>query len=1636
MKKTVLFIIILFLFTIATLFTQETTETTTETERTNISAASKEEQYYQVEGLENWHYDFDIAGYPEGKYNILIKGTDLAGNEYIEGPFNIHIDPSSDKPVTNISNPTPGMRVGGNLNIVGTSIDDDSVERVEVQINDGEFLQVNGIEFWSFYLSTDELEDGEYTVTARGVDENGTIGDSYSVNFVLDKSRPYNEVTSFENGALLNGKVTLEGLVKDKNGVEKLELSTDGGETFTKVSIKTKKNEPTASFSIKIDTKKLDDGPQIYWFRSTDKMGSVGVSAFLFFVDNKEPTLEILYPTEDFQVNGKFRVVGRVFDEVGIENLTFKHGKNEPVEIPLSIGDPYWFQDVDFSNEAKTDIVFTLTDTTGNTIDYKMQVKLDLEGDLPNLHLLTPVIDSNDSIGTISGYATDDDGVKEIVYSIDGSAPVSVPTQHSFNTSLGELSSGSHKLEIYAVDINDVAGEKIKLSFTNVLEAPEISFESVTLTEGDSTDDISPGMEINLGKYKAVNGTVQINNLSGKAMVSINGGEKGTLSLKKTDKPDVMAFSIPLKNLSPGFTGFELDISDKFGLSANKTLFLMLHGIDSETGEVVRAPADNKLYTTDNRFPISKASPDPIRLLEGEEIIFFLNGGSVEEANLSEGSEFLEITVEDNLITLKAVSPGYSEACEITISTSSVNNIPSLGPFIIGVDTSAPEIQFEKDFSDSIFLSSIDISGTVSDNVGINGFYYSIDEGSPIQIELEEGAFNTTLNLENESDGGILLNFKATDNIGNVTVRQFLITKDSEPPTIEQLTPLSDLEANGKITFTGKTQDNGRIQTVEFSEDGETYIPIKNTEFPALPIDLTLYNEETTVYSLRITDDAGNIAIFTPSLKIDMESDKPEVQIQIPREDELIQTDFIISGMAFDDDDVTAIFYRIDDGEFLEIEGANSFEIPIQLRDISDNRHTVEIKAVDPGGVESETEVLTFNVSKREPVSHLTEPALESTGRGLVKIAGESSDENGISTVMISYDNGNTFNRAEIIEQPVERGGSSAEIDELSPEDEKNLPEIETSENSEEDTTENGDLNDGKNEEETIITERILTTSVRWQYILNTRMLEDGTQSILVKAIDNNGVEELYTSLINIDNTAPEIQLSEIPDGLQIVESLELKGRVTDNIQLADVKLEIRQLSYSEDSDTADPETEISMDLPVNEILLQNIDMSQFSSGWINLRVTAFDYAGNKFSISRNIEKIGSLTYNRVMVFSPADGEILSGEIIIQGKIESLIKPVKAALYIDGFPSTQLEINESGYYHARLSQDNIDDGIHQLTVEVELEDGTIIKTEERELSYSKLGPWISIDNFIVGEFASNRPWIKGNFGYNYQTPEMDEKSLKSFHKEKEIDQVEVSLNNGRSFSSAKIAEEWKFRLETQDVPNGELGIIVRAIFKDGATAVAKTKVIVDDTPPRIEMIAPSEGMRFNNTISLSGIGSDTYGLQNISVALREGDKSRYQIPSFIQGLYIDAHFLGSTYMEIGAGLTFFDDNVKLQMQLGMAPPGRFNGFVVGVKLLANIAVLPYEYFFGHDWSFLSSSLAVGATFNYFTMSEEEITFTAQGLVLGAIIGQIELIKITIPDRKLFSSFSLYTEGQLWFISSDVSGGVEARMAFGLRTNIF
>lgn len=120
----------------------------------------------------SWEEKFDINEHQSGKYNVLVTAEDKAGNEYNAGPFNMYIDPESDLPVTGITNPREGMRVPGNLNIVGTCIDDDKVDEVWLILDGDEEhpVKAEGTEFWSYYLNTNGLFEGPHSIEVYGID--------------------------------------------------------------------------------------------------------------------------------------------------------------------------------------------------------------------------------------------------------------------------------------------------------------------------------------------------------------------------------------------------------------------------------------------------------------------------------------------------------------------------------------------------------------------------------------------------------------------------------------------------------------------------------------------------------------------------------------------------------------------------------------------------------------------------------------------------------------------------------------------------------------------------------------------------------------------------------------------------------------------------------------------------------------------------------------------------------------------------------------------------------------------------------------------------------------------------------------------------------------------------------------------------------------------------------------------------------------------------------------------------------------------------------------------------------------------------------------------------------------------------
>lgn len=366
-------------------------------------------------------------------------------------------------------------------------------------------------------------------------------------------------------------------------------------------------------------------------------------------------------------------------------------------------------------------------------------------------------------------------------------------------------------------------------------------------------------------------------------------------------------------------------------------------------------------------------------------------------------------------------------------------------------------------------------------------------------------------------------------------------------------------------------------------------------------------------------------------------------------------------------------------------------------------------------------------------------------------------------------------------------------------------------------------------------------------------------------------------------------------------------------------------------------------------------------------------------------------------------------------------------------------------------------GQHSIRVVAVLDDGTKIDSNEQYLIYSDVGPWITIDNFTYGDFAIDRPYIKGSAGYTISEEEIAaakekglskrvEKERKDALEAKRIDKIELSLDNGKTFQTISEKKNWKYRVENEDIAEGYHFLLVRARMKNGEVAVTRCIVQVDSTKPTIRLISPGMGGRYNQELEFSGLAHDDVSLKHLELALRKGDKAAYEIPGFIQGLYMDGQFWGATLYSFGAGLSFYDDNVKVQFQFGQFTQAqrdifsmtaqRYGGNVMGLKILANVYNMPFRYYFGPDWDWLSLNVSVGANFSHFSESG-----SGSDQILSALLFQLEFPKVTRDKKaKMFRTFSFYTEGQLWFIPSDVSSADIAtlvpQISFGLRAYVF
>ncbi len=621
--------------------------------------------------------------------------------------------------------------------------------------------------------------------------------------------------------------------------------------------------------------------------------------------------------------------------------------------------------------------------------------------------------------------------------------------------------------------------------------------------------------------------------------------------------------------------------------------------------------------------------------------------------------------------------------------------------------------------------------------------------------------------------------------------------------------------------------------------------------------------------------------------------------------------------------------------------------------------------------------------------------------RETVEITGTAMDKNGIDFVEVSVDNGNTYNRA--------RG------------------------------TEN------------------------WKYTLDTRIIDDGTHVIFVRAHDKYGQTLTVSELLNIDNIPPTLKFESPVSGSKHDNILYVAGTMYDTVDLDNVLIKIKGLSGQ-----SIPASLREMKLKNDRLVRERLDISGLSEGRYNIEILAYDRAGNETVISRNFDIERAETKNKVELMYPLDGEYITGGFNIYGKINHTSYPKSVSLYVDGNEFATADVTLTGFFNFKIAENELPEGVHQLAIKAAVIGDRLDTSNMHEIRYSEAGPWITMDNFAMGDFVVDRPYIRGRLGYSFSEKEKEliankqgDKDALRFVDEKKVKSVEISFNNGKDFKPVKwSSSKWKYRLETEYLEEGNHFLLVRATMGDDKVAVCRTVVKVDKTVPTITLINPKEGGVYNDSITFSGLATDNVMLKKVEMSLRQGDKYFYSVPKALQGLHFEVGVIGATLWNVGAGLSFFDNKVKLQFHYGQMLDSQWNslkdskknihlqglgsqykrygGNVFTAKILASVYELPFKRFAGPNLRWLYLTAAVGANFSVFTDTQSGNT-----QVLSAMLVQIEFPQVRLQKKKVkyFNTFSIYTEGSLWFIPTDVAGlnplrSVIPRIAFGIRANVF
>ncbi len=951
--------------------------------------------YNPVTGF--YEVTIDTTTLADGKWAIAAVAFDEAGRYNVTTPFNITVD--NTEPTLAILTPTSGTYVHGTYAITASASDTGSgfdVGGLALTIDGGAWQAMTlsgGV--WSYDLDTTGLADGLHTIIVGAVDDAGNIA-VRTVTIVVDNTLPTVAVVAPSQGDYLEGTYTFAVSAMDNMGIANVSARIVGPSSSMDVALGY--NAASGFFEWTTDTSTWEDGVYTIKPFATELSGRAynGALSIGFTVDNNAPSLVVEAPMDgEIILNETYLVIVQADDEVfGLMPGDVQWRVDANPWMDMDTGTSGWTADwftTDYADGEHT-LSFRATDTAGHTVTHSVRVTVDNTD--PTISLNTPSEDEFVSgVYTFSARAADSLGVRSVEMHFGFSdAAWLTDSMSTYNPSTGyweltvdtaTLPEGQAVISLTATDNSGRITVSNVYNFAVDNKAPSLLLLSPV-----------PGEVVLDGMLEVLVNASDEGFALGDGNVEYNLDATGWMAMSNlSGEPSLWGFDLNTTVMTDGEHTLVFRVTDLAGHVTSTFVDFMVDNTDPTCG--IMSPSHGEFVMGTYIFRVS--ATDALGVASVHLVFEGIPSLTEADANYNPAMGLWEFMIDTSTLY-------DAEASVSAVATDASGRESAIaGPVDFILDNNAPVISFGNPVEGQIITEG-EITVTVSAvdaffDLEFGDVFLSIDHGSWIPMDLDDGDFVHDWNTSGLSDGVHNLKAKAEDAAGYSAEVAINVIVDNHLPALAIVSPTDGQFVTGMINFQVSSSDVRDIVrvTLEWGEGDPVFATINTaTNYYEHSLDTTTLVDGTYVLKAVSVDGSGLASEATVEFHVD--NTEPELVFTGPLTGAILDGEVEVTAEA-SDTFIDTLQFSVDGVGWVDMEDGNgTFDSTL----FSDGAHTITVRAIDGSGkaTEASSEVTIDNAAPLLSVADFPEDGEHLAGDRMFSVF--SSDAVGVVAVTVT----------------------------------------------------------------------------------------------------------------------------------------------------------------------------------------------------------------------------------------------------------------------------------------------------------------------------------------------------------------------------------------------------------------------------------------------------------------------------------------------------------------------------------------------------------------------------------------------------------------------------------------------------------